>query len=196
MDVVVREEPSSCLDAYARVSIAFEVRRVVEAVRDGPRYVLVERAVDTPWTKDYDALPGNRPLDWPRRFDVSRWGFFLARHGGEPVGGAVLAYRTPGLDDLAGRDDLAVLFDLRVAPRWRRRGVGSRLLEAAVAWARVRSCVDLDVETQNVNVGACRFYERHGFALRTVEPRAYPTIPRETRLVWRRHLERAARGPR
>ena len=42
----------------------------------------------------------------------------------------------------------------------------------------------LEAETQNVNVPACRFYERMGFVLREVHPNAYPGLPDEVQLLW------------
>ena len=74
---------------------------------------------------------------------------------------------------LEGRDDLAVLWDLRVAPASRRRGWGRRLVEDARAFARSRSATALRVETQDVNVPACRFYAALGFRLEAVRPHAY-----------------------
>ncbi len=85
---------------------------------------------------------------------------------------------------LEGRDDLAVLWDVRVATEFRRRGVGSALFEAVEAWAQARGCSSLKVETQNINVGACRFYEGRGFELRVVDPLAYPEFPNETQMLW------------
>ena len=66
---------------------------------------------------------------------------------------------------LEGRHDLAVLWDIRVAPSSRRRGVGAALFCAATEWAAATGYQELKVETQNVNVAACRFYGRHGCEL-------------------------------
>jgi ribosomal protein S18 acetylase RimI-like enzyme len=88
---------------------------------------------------------------------------------------------------LAGRKDLAVLWDLRVHPEFRRRGIGARLFLAAAAWARERDCVQLDVETQNVNVPACRFYRRSGCRLSRIDRFAYwpdRACRQEILLVW------------
>jgi GNAT superfamily N-acetyltransferase len=134
----ISEEPIGALAEYASVPFAFEVRRMLDvSPRDDGRggFALVERANGTPWVKDYDAIPEEGPATWPKRFDVSRWGFFAARLSGRRVGGAAVAIRTPGLDMLEGRDDLAVLWDIRVAPDARGEGVGSELLRAAEAWA-------------------------------------------------------------
>ena len=150
--------------------------------------VLVERPVVAPWAKDYDADAGEGPARWRERFDVSRWGFLLARAGGEPVGGAVVAFDTPGVRMLDGRRDLAVLWDLRVAPERRGRGLGRRLFAAAERWAEARGCGWLKVETQSVNVGACRFYARQGCTLGAIHRFAYPTLPDEVQLLWYKRL--------
>lgn len=52
-----------------------------------------------------------------------------------------------------------MLDQLYVAPGWTGRGIGSRLL----ALAKARRPGGLDLYTFQVNAGARRFYERHGF---------------------------------
>jgi ribosomal protein S18 acetylase RimI-like enzyme len=44
------------------------------------------------------------------------------------------------------------------------------------------------VETQQINVPACRFYQRHGFVLETVRPDVYPGLPEEVQLRWAKPL--------
>ena len=134
--------------------------------------------------KDYDALPGNHPLDWRTRFDVRGWGVLVARRDEERVGGAVIVARSADVALLQRRADVALLWDIRVAPAVRNRGIGAALLSAAEAWARTRGARALEVETQNTNVPACRFYARHGFVLRTVRRGAYPELPDEVQLLW------------
>jgi GNAT superfamily N-acetyltransferase len=191
MSVEIREEPIGALAEHARIPIAFEVRRVLD-VRlqgDGLRGVsLVETPVAEPWIKDYDADPEAAPARWAERFDLRNWGLLSAWDGAERVGGAVIAFDTPGVIMLGGRRDLAVLWDVRVSPRRRRAGVGSSLFRAVEAWARARGCVRLDVETQNVNVAACRFYARMGCVLRAIDRFAYPELPGEVELLWTRRL--------
>jgi ribosomal protein S18 acetylase RimI-like enzyme len=53
-----------------------------------------------------------------------------------------------------------MLDQLYVAPGWTGRGIGSRL----VALAKARRPGGLDLYTFQINTGARRFYERHGFA--------------------------------
>jgi GNAT superfamily N-acetyltransferase len=193
----VREEPLSLLSEHARVPIAFVVDRIldVDAVSGGiGGFRLRERALPSPFTKDYDAIAGEAPSRWADRFDVSNWGLIGAHADGARVGGAVVAFRTPGLQMLEGRSDVAVLWDVRVAPEWRRRGVGTRLFAATESWARERGCSRLKVETQNVNVAACRFYARQGCVLGAIDRFAYRDSPDEVQLLWHKDLDRSVTG--
>jgi len=189
MSLDIREEAltPAALAELAAISIAFVVDQVLEVgLLDGGLggMSLTQTAVTGPYLKDYDAIEGAGPRCWPGRFDVSNWGLIAARRDGASVGGAVIASRTPGLHLLGGRDDVAVLWDLRVSPRERGGGIGSALFRAAGDWARARGCRRLTIETQNVNVAACRFYRKTGCALGAIDRFAYPAQPAEVRLLW------------
>lgn len=197
MDIDVTEKPApAALAEYAGVPIAFAVREVLDVAapaRGLGGLTLSRRALDAPYVKDYDAADGG-PLGWAARFDLSRWALFAARAGGRRVGGAAAAFDAPDLDMLGGRRDLAVLWDLRVAPDARGRGVGGTLFRAAEGWAAARGARWLVVETQNVNVPACRFYARHGCVLGAVRRFAYPALPDEAQLLWYKDLSARAPG--
>jgi GNAT superfamily N-acetyltransferase len=188
IDVV--QENASVLSEYARISIAFEVREILDITARpsaSGRFTVTPRPVAAPWIKNYDAID-NGPAVWASQFDVALWTFFGARVAGQRVGGAAVVFRAPDVDMLAGRSDVALLWDIRVDPAHRGIGVGTALLAAAEAWAAPRGAEWLEVETQNINVPACRFYERNGFVLRTVDPFAYPGLPDETQLLWYKRL--------
>ena len=189
MTIEVVDVSVGTLVEYALIPIAFTVETVFDVAVDhgGNRFRLSERAVETAYVKDYDAL-AESPVQWPARFDASRWALMIARIRGQCAGGAAIAYDASELDMLEGRSDLAVLWDIRVRPESRRRGVGAALLQAAETWALGRDCRQLKVETQNVNVGACRFYERCGFVLRAVHQGAYAECPDEVQLLWYKNL--------
>ena len=177
----------AALSEHAAISIAFVVDQILEVtLLDGGLggMSLTQTAVPGPYVKDYDAIEGAEPPCWPRRFDVSNWGLIRARRDGTNVGGAVIATRTPGLYMLGGRDDVAVLWDIRVSPRERGGGIGSALFRAAGDWAGARGCRRLKIETQNVNVLACRFYHKMGCTLGAIDRFAYPGQPAEVRLLW------------
>jgi GNAT superfamily N-acetyltransferase len=178
MDIEISEEPMTNLAEYARVPIAFEVRSVLDLVSLG------EWRLAVPWVKDHDAIEGGGRAHWAGSFDLSNWGLIAARSGGRRVGGAVIAFNTPGITMLEGRSDLAVLWDIRVAEAVRGEGVGSALFRAVEAWAAARGCRRLKIETQNINVPACRFYQRMGCVLGEIRPLAYPDFPDEVQLLW------------
>ena len=173
------------LDRYASVSMRLLVESVleVEPVEGGLGGLrLVERAVASPYLKDYD-LDGGGPLDWSQQFDLGDWHVVLALEGERVVGGAASMPGTPG----GGLGDVATLWDIRVAPDSRRRGIGHALIEDARESARARGFAALLVETQNVNVGACRFYEHEGATLVAIDRLAYlgqPGVAHEVRLDW------------
>jgi ribosomal protein S18 acetylase RimI-like enzyme len=187
---IVEESPDT-LAAYSSISIAFRVesRFRVEALDRGLGGIrLIEEHVDPPYVKDYDAIRGEGPTRWAKRWELSNWGVLAAFDGDARVGGAAVAWNTPGLDMLGGQRDIAALWDIRVAPEGRGSGIGSALFERAAAWARARGCRAMTIETQNINVPACRFYARHGCELAAINRFAYPDIPDEVQLVWRLEL--------
>ena len=191
MIVDISQDSQTVLAEYARISIAFEVNEVLDVRREADsrqRFRLEPRAV-APWVKDYDAVDGG-PLTWPTRFDLRHWTFFSARNRGRLVGGAAAIHRAPDVSMLAGRDDVALLWDLRVAPDARGMGVGRALMGAVEAWARSHETSWIEVETQTINAPACRFYAANGFELRAANPDAYPGLPNEIQLVWYKQLSR------
>jgi ribosomal protein S18 acetylase RimI-like enzyme len=187
--IEIREEPMSSLSKLAAIPIAFTVESVFDVIdhSDG-RFELSERNLEASWVKDYDALHENSPADWPRQFDLTNWGLIFAFVGGRRAGGAVIAYDTPKAEMLEGRRDLAVLWDLRVDPQFRRYGLGTHLCHEVDRWARNRHCREIRLETQNINVPACRFYEAQGYRVHSIGRGAYPELPDEIRFTYSKRL--------
>lgn len=197
MSLEIRQEAVTpfALTEHGRISIAFTVDQILDlAVTDGGLggMNLTEIPVAEPYVKDYDAIEGEGPARWTKRFDVSNWGMVGAFKDGARVGGALIAFRTANLYMLGGRDDVAALWDIRVAPEQRGSGAGSALFRAAERWACDHGCGWLKVETQNVNIAACRFYHKMGCTLGGIERFAYPELPDEVQLLWWKALETPA----
>jgi GNAT superfamily N-acetyltransferase len=186
----IQEMGVDILPQYKEIPIAFEVKSLfrVDLINAGLGGIkLREEEVEPPYIKDYDAYEDGGPQRWLKRFDVRNWGFFLALDQTRPLGGAVVAFNTPDVHMLAGRTDLAVLWDLRVHPDFRRCGIGTKLFDHATDWSRKRGCKQLKIETQNVNVPACRFYAKQGCQLGEINRYWYaphPEVGHEVMLVW------------
>lgn len=196
MRVDVRKESLAALSDYAAIPIAFSTSTVLEVewIANGLGGVrLVEMPLDQPLTKDFD--DDERVADWHSLGDISHWGFFAAFVDGQRAGGAVVAHKTPGVHMLEGREDLAVLWDLRVHPSVRRRGVGTRLLDHAIQFARTSGYSFLKIESQNTNPAACRFYAMSGFVLGGVRRAVYAEYPDEVQLLWYLDLRSSSTHP-
>ena len=186
MKITIDEISPDCLSEYARIPIAFEVksRLEVELVDGGLGGMLFHETPIIPYIKNYDAY-GELPTDWPKRFDVTNWGFFLAKGDGQPFGAAAVAFDTTCVFMLEARRDLSVLWDIRVCPEY--RGVGIPLFKYAANWSRAHGCTQMKIETQNVNVPACRFYQRMGAKLGEIRRFGYaaePAVAHEVMLNW------------
>jgi len=177
------ESPAS-LPAHEAIPIRFlaSSRLCVEALRRGE---FIELPI-APFWKDYDVNPADRMTSFASQHDASNWALIAAFDGARRIGGMLLARDTPTVDMLEGRRDLAVMLDVRVHPDARGLGVGKALFAEASRWANENGCTELKVETQDINVGACRFYAAMGFHLAEVNPHAYPPELNETQLIWRR----------
>jgi ribosomal-protein-alanine N-acetyltransferase len=109
---------------------------------------------------------------------------FIAEIGGEVAGYAVCwAVLEQG-----------ELGNIAVSPRWRRRGVATRLLSAVIEAMRDRGVVELFLEVRLSNDAAQQLYRRFGFR-EVGRRRGYYTSPVEDALVMRREIERPGTGP-
>jgi len=187
--IVVEQISSERFGAYSGISPEFTVTSVFECdfVSGGSGGLLLrEKPVSTPYVK-YDLAHDENTRDWAKRYDLGTWGIFLATDDGRPVGGAAVCPRMPDMVASQPTDGVAVLFDIRVAPAHRGRGVGTALLKRCIEWAKDRGHKVLSIETQNNNVPACRFYAKAGCELADIRRFAYahcPECAHEAMLIW------------
>src|SRR5690242_18887885 len=130
------------------------------------------------------------PMIWKESFDLFAWNFFLAYENNTLGGGPAIT--ADDIDDaiLEDRDDPTVLWDIRVRPERRGARIGSRLFRVAEKWSQKKGFDELKIETQNNNLPAIRFYQKHGCTLRQITPFAYPEFPDEVKLLWYKDLKR------
>lgn len=81
--------------------------------------------------------------------------------------------------------------DIAVCSRFRGMGLGRKLIDTAVQWAKSGNMPGLMLETQDVSLAACRFYHRCGFILGGVDTMLYGNSPYrgEKALFWYRMLD-------
>ena len=113
------------------------------------------------WDASYEALVARIVADYIDHHDQERESGWIAEVDGEPVG-AVLCVRKD--------DHTAQLRLLLVDPAARGTGIGSRLVEECVRFARRAGYAELVLWTNDVLVAARRVYERAGFVLERSEP--------------------------
>jgi ribosomal protein S18 acetylase RimI-like enzyme len=134
-------------------------------------FTLIETPVE-PYIKDFCTGDDESVERW-KRFDLSKWAFFMAFDGERPIGAATVASRDKEVNMLAGRDDLAVLWDIRVDDAYKHQGMGQALFDMAVKWSREQGLVQLKIECQNNNIPAVKFYHKQGAVLSAINEYAY-----------------------
>jgi len=148
-------------------------------------FTLVETPVE-PYVKDFCSADDESVAQW-KRFDLSNWAFFMAFDNEQPVGGAAVAARTKKIHMLSGRDDLAVLWDIRVDDAYKHQGIGQALFDMAVIWSRSQGLRQMKIECQNNNVPAVKFYHKQGAILSAIDEYAYYNelkYRHEAQLIW------------
>lgn len=84
-------------------------------------------------------------------------------------------------------NNYALIEDLSVDVSCRRSGIGRKLIDQAITWARAAGMKGIMLETQNNNVKACLFYESCGFRIGGMDACLYKGLDlrhRETALFW------------
>jgi ribosomal protein S18 acetylase RimI-like enzyme len=120
-----------------------------------------------------------------KRFDLSNWAFFMAFSDSKPVGAASVVSNCSAIRLLDGRDDLSVLWDIRIDDDYKSQGIGSKLLNLALEWSKKKKLRQMKIECQNNNVPACRFYHKHGAYVGAINEYAYYKEKEdEVQLIW------------
>ncbi len=75
--------------------------------------------------------------------------------------------------------------NLAVARRYRQRGVGTGLVNAAVAWSRTVGALKTFLEVRASNTGAMAFYTRLGFKFSGRRPKYYQSPEEDAVLMYK-----------
>lgn len=113
------------------------------------------------WDSSFEALVAEIAAQFLRNFDPAREYCWIAERHGEPVGSVMLVKKS---------DAEAQLRLLIVDPSARGLGVGARLVEECILFARAKGYVKLVLWTNDVLQAARRIYLAAGFRLIEEEP--------------------------
>lgn len=113
-------------------------------------------------------------------------------YGFDDAGSTIFFAEVDG--NLAGRikmlkwwNQFGYVEDLAVNPEYRGLGIGRKLLERGIQWARENGFPGVMLETQDDNVPACMLYQSCGFVLSGFDRNVYKAInpnTKETALYW------------
>ena len=143
---------------------AVEIRRLTFA--DLPQVVAIERrAFTTPWSLAMFVLELSKPS-----------GICLAAEVESELVGYMVCSRY---------DTVWHLMNIAVEPDWRRRGIGSALLQALLE--RVGDDAQVTLEVRRSNHGAVTLYEQFGFRSAGVRRRYYADNGEDAVIMWRTH---------
>ena len=182
-NIVYKEITIDQLDEYGNIPFYYKTtkRYKLKKINNGLGGILLELKDVPEFSKDF----GKKVNHWKEMFDLSNWKFFAAyNEDGEMIAGCTVATKTSNCNMLEKRDDLALLWDIRVSDEYKRKGIGQHLFNIAKDFAIENGFKQLKVECQNTNPAAVNFYHKHGMKLGAINEYAYKEYPNEAQLLW------------
>jgi DNA-binding MarR family transcriptional regulator/GNAT superfamily N-acetyltransferase len=119
-------------------------------------------ALEYGWIEPFEGLCAQIVADFVSKYDPARERCWIAELNGENVGTVML---------VKDSDDVARLRLLLVDPKGRGIGLGARLVDECVGFARAAGYKKITLWTHSVLSAARRIYEKAGFRLTSSEPR-------------------------
>ena len=171
--IVYRQVDLSYLSLYDTIPMLVHVSRALQPRRlqNGLGGMLFDEIEVEPYTKNLGAY--SVPSQYGRQHNISGWGFYMAFDGNKPVAAATIAAKTKTVRMLENREDISVLWDLRVTGEYKGQRIGTKLFALAVAWSKENGLRQMKIECQTNNVPACTFYAKQGAVLRAINEYAY-----------------------
>jgi streptothricin acetyltransferase len=142
---------------------AFEVKSRIIPYIEGGVFHYHLKDIEKSYTKSY----GNDDFDYTTYIDNPEKIVYLVYAGNSPAGQIILRRNW---------NKYAYIEDIRIGSEYRRTGIGTRLMETALEWAKIGHMPGIMLETQDINVPACKFYESCGFELGGVDVYLYKGV--------------------
>lgn len=185
--IYIKEMDNSCFEMYDNLSMNVDVRTVYEIKRinNGLGGFCFEEVEVTPYIKDLSVY--ERATEYETNFDIGKWRFYMAFDEEKPIGAMTVAGTTPNLNMLSGRDDVCILWDIRVIDGYKHQGVGQKLFDMGIKRAKEDGYKQMIIECQNNNAPACKFYHKQGAVLSKIDMYAYfleEDCKNEVQFIW------------
>ena len=146
--VIRKIHPQTDSERLLNFDTSFSTDYIYHVKINGILIDIVEEKRDVPFQKTY-------PID-PIKNDINEADFAVEAE----IAGNLAGFAAVKFEEWNKRVNVTSLF---VAPRFRGRGVGKRLVDAVEDFARGKRARCLWLETQNVNYPAIQFYLKTGF---------------------------------
>lgn len=182
-NIVFKELSLDQLEEYGKIPFFYKTNKKYEIkkINNGLGGVVLELIDVDEYYKDF----GSRVSHWNEIFDISNWKLFGAyNEKNKMIAGCVVATKTSNCNMLEKRDDLAVLWEIRVSDEYKHQGIGNELFKLAKNYAKTNGFKQLKVECQNTNPAAVNFYHKQGMVLGAINEYAYLDYPNEAQLLW------------
>lgn len=188
MNITIKQVNTTYFPQYDTIPMQVRVEHEYRLVKqnNGLGGIAFEETPVEPYIKNFCVGKDESVTHW-LRWDLSNWGFFMAFDGDKPIGAAAIATKTKDINMLCDRDDLAVLWDIRLTDEYKHQGIGHALFQKAVEWSRAQGISQLKIECQNNNVPAVKFYHKQGAVLGGIDEYAYyndPYAKGEIQFIW------------
>lgn len=181
------EIDESHFEEYDKIPMLVHVKSILtlEKIENGLGGILLKETPIEEQLKDLGVY--EEATKYAKEFDITNWAFFMAFDNELPIGAVTVASKTKNVNMLDGRDDMSVLWDIRVDDRYKKQGIGTKLFTMATEWSKLNGFKQIKIECQNNNVQACKFYHKQGAALGKIDEYAYyddSDIQNEVQLIW------------
>ena len=80
-------------------------------------------------------------------------------------------------------NNYAYIENIKIAGDFRNRGIATKLLACAKAWAKELQLPGIALETQNNNVAACKLYHKNGFRIGGFDFNLYKGLKQDTKEI-------------
>mgnify|MGYP002640996055 CR=1 FL=1 len=124
------------------------------------------------------------PSDWIKILNPETTQITVIEINGQLVAGAITVTHSPKCNMLRNNMGNAVLWDIRVHPKFQNKGYASLLIKNSLQYAKKQNCTQLLIETQDNNPKAIQFYIKHGAKLLDVNTEIYDKDLNETQFIF------------